>query len=137
MDHLVLPPDEGEPNAAECFVHNYLVFVLVVLLHARFSVVGPIPFLLAAIFFRVIPIIIGSTTVLPDNGFEALLTSYSGGEALIFIIYINTHTRACMKLLYIRMHARAQNLSSCQLTNKVLHVHVIYFCHVYCCSLYV
>ena len=33
------------------FVHNYLVRVLVVLLHARFSVVGPI---LAAIFFRVI-----------------------------------------------------------------------------------
>ena len=31
--------------------------VLVVLLHVRFSVVGPIPFLLAAIFFRVIPIV--------------------------------------------------------------------------------
>ena len=35
---------------------EYLVRVLVVLLHARFSVVSPIPFLLAAIFFRVIPI---------------------------------------------------------------------------------
>ena len=23
LDRLVLPPDEGEPNAAECFVHNY------------------------------------------------------------------------------------------------------------------
>ena len=45
-------------------MHNYLVRVLVVLLHARFSVVSPIPFLLAAIFFRVIPII-GSTTALP------------------------------------------------------------------------
>ena len=36
-----------------CITTNkYLVRVLVVLLHARFSVVGPIPFLLAAIFFR-------------------------------------------------------------------------------------
>ena len=31
--------------------NKYLVHVLVVLLHARFSVVGPIPFILAAIFF--------------------------------------------------------------------------------------
>ena len=23
LDRLVLPPDEGEPNAAECFVYNY------------------------------------------------------------------------------------------------------------------
>ena len=42
-----------------------MVHVLVVLLHACFSVVGPIPFLLAAIFFSVHPYI-GSTTVLPD-----------------------------------------------------------------------
>ena len=73
MDRLVLPPDEGEPNAAECFVHNYnnkyLVRVLVVLLHARFSVVGPIPFLLAAFFFLGHPYI-GSTTVLPDIVFN-------------------------------------------------------------------
>ena len=49
-----------------CLTTNkYLVHVLVVLLHARFSVVGPIPFLLAAIFFSVHPYI-GSTTVLPD-----------------------------------------------------------------------
>ena len=35
-----------------CITTNkYLVRVLVVLLHARFSVVGPIPFLLAAIFW--------------------------------------------------------------------------------------
>ena len=35
-----------------CITTNkYLVRVLVVLLHARFSVVVPIPFLLAAIFF--------------------------------------------------------------------------------------
>ena len=50
-----------------CITTNkYLVHVLVVLLHARFSVVGPIPFLLAAIFFSVHPYI-GSTTVLPDK----------------------------------------------------------------------
>ena len=50
-----------------CITTNkYLVHVLVVLLHARFSVFGPIPFLLAAIFFPVHPYI-GSTTVLPDK----------------------------------------------------------------------
>ena len=50
-----------------CITTNkYLVHVLVVLLHACFSVVGPIPFLLAAIFFSVHPYI-GSTTVLPDT----------------------------------------------------------------------
>ena len=53
-----------------CITTNkYLVRVLVVLLHARFSVVGPTPFLLAAIFFSVHPYI-GSTTVLPDNHFQ-------------------------------------------------------------------
>ena len=71
MDRLVLPPDEGEPNAAECFVHKYLVRVLVVLLHARFSVVGPIPFILAAIFSPGHP----STTILPDNHLIASLIS--------------------------------------------------------------
>ena len=50
-----------------CITTNkYLVRVLVVLLHARFSVVSPIPFLLAAIFFPVHPYI-GSTTVLPNS----------------------------------------------------------------------
>ena len=50
-----------------CITTNkYLVRVLVVLLHACFSVVGPIPFLLAAIFFPGHPYI-GSTTVLPDT----------------------------------------------------------------------
>ena len=44
----------------------YLGRVLVVLLHACFSVVSPIPFLLAAIFFPGHPYI-GSTTVLPDK----------------------------------------------------------------------
>ena len=50
-----------------CITTNkYLVCVLVVLLHACFSVVSPIPFLLAAIFFPGHPYI-GSTTVLPNN----------------------------------------------------------------------
>ena len=50
-----------------CITTNkYLVRVLVVLLHARFSVVSPIPFLLAAIFFPGHPYI-GSTTVLPNS----------------------------------------------------------------------
>ena len=50
-----------------CITTNkYLVRVLVVLLHACFSVVSPIPFLLAAIFFSGHPYI-GSTTVLPDS----------------------------------------------------------------------
>ena len=44
-----------------CITTNkYLVCVLVVLLHVRFSVVGPIPFLLAAIFLGGHPYI-GST----------------------------------------------------------------------------
>ena len=49
-----------------CITTNkYLVHVLVVLLHARFGVVSPIPFLLAAFFFPGHPYI-GSTAVLPD-----------------------------------------------------------------------
>ena len=61
-----------------CITTNqYLVHVLVVLLHARFSVVGPIPFLLAAIFFSVHPYI-GSTTVLPD-----MYTSQSQPEQIL------------------------------------------------------
>ena len=49
-----------------CITANkYLVRVLVVLLNAHFSVVGPIPFPLAAIFGGGHPYI-GSTTVLPD-----------------------------------------------------------------------
>ena len=47
-------------------INKYLVRVLIVLLHARFSVVGLIPFLLAAFFFPGHPYI-GSTTVLPNN----------------------------------------------------------------------
>ena len=43
-------------HTGEQSTNKYLVRVLVVLLHARFSVVGPIPFLLAAIFFPGHPI---------------------------------------------------------------------------------
>ena len=50
-----------------CITTNkYLVRELVVLLHARFSVLDPIPFLLATIFFPGHPYI-GRTTVLPDT----------------------------------------------------------------------
>ena len=60
-----------------CITTNkYLVHVLVVLLHARFSVVGPIPFLLAAIFFPVHPYI-GSTVYKPiKNAIELLGASH-------------------------------------------------------------
>ena len=66
MNRLVLPPDETLQSVL-CIktTNKYLVHVLVVLLHVRFSVVGPIPFLLAAFFFPGHPYI-ESTTVLPD-----------------------------------------------------------------------
>ena len=55
--------------------------VLVVLLHACFSVVGPIPFLLAAFFFLGHPYI-GSTTVLPDKMVKCPTIAKSwGGQA--------------------------------------------------------
>ena len=56
LDRLVLPPDETLQSVLFITTNKYLVRVLVVLLHVHFSVVGPIPFLLAAIFGRVIPI---------------------------------------------------------------------------------
>ena len=67
-----------------CITTNkYLVRVLVVLLHARFSVVGPMPFLLAAIFFSVHPYI-GSTTVLPDIAYLACIVAWMApGQASI------------------------------------------------------
>ena len=59
-----------------CITTNkYLVRVLVVLLHACFSVVSPIPFLLAAIFFSGHPYI-GSTTVLPDTSNKNFILKY-------------------------------------------------------------
>ena len=65
-----------------CITTNkYLVHVLVVLLHACFSVVGPIPFLLAAIFFPGHPYI-GSTTVLPDYIHCIRITSVDAGASL-------------------------------------------------------
>ena len=77
-----------------CITTNiYLVHVLVVLLHARFSVVGPIPFLLAAIFFPVHPYI-GSTTVLPDywlvNKYlilKSISTDTSTGISSLMVIF--------------------------------------------------
>ena len=76
-----------------CITTNkYLVHVLVVLLHACFSVVGPIPFLLAAIFFSVHPYI-GSTTVLPDTHAKKEFLSQSATKAKrIFVHCITTHT---------------------------------------------
>ena len=69
-----------------CITTNiYLVRVLVVLLHACFSVVSPIPFLLAAIFFSGHPYI-GSTTVLPDTScFQISCISVQGSSKQIFI----------------------------------------------------
>ena len=65
-----------------CITTNiYLVRVLVVLLHACFSVVSPIPFLLAAIFFSGHPYI-GSTTVLPD--IRTCVCTYDPSELLSF-----------------------------------------------------
>ena len=45
-------------------MHKYLVCVLVVLSHAHFSIVSPIPSLLAAIFFS------GHPYILPDTHVE-------------------------------------------------------------------
>ena len=59
-----------------CITTNkYLVRVLVVLLHAHFSVVGPIPFLLAAFFFSGHPYI-GNTTVLPDYYYSSFAVTH-------------------------------------------------------------
>ena len=73
-----------------CITTNkYLVHVLVVLLHARFSVVGPIPFLLAAIFFSGHPYI-GSTTVLPDTSNITCTLQIASAQTYIQFIYIHT-----------------------------------------------
>ena len=66
-----------------CITTNkYLVRVLVVLLHACFSVVSPIPFLLAAIFFPGHPYI-GSTTVLPDFMYIIIVERGGGRSCLL------------------------------------------------------
>ena len=78
---------------------KYLVRVLVVLLHARFSVVNPIPFLLAAIFWEGHPYIcVGSTTVLPDT-----LHTYEvswNSEGFTFQVWLISYgmTRVCFCL---------------------------------------
>ena len=72
-----------------CITSNkYLVHVLVVLLHARFSVVSPIPFVLAAIFFPVHPYI-GSTTVLPDQNICKMFLFTSINELFIHSSWTN------------------------------------------------
>ena len=73
--------------------NKYLVHVLVVLLHARFSVVGPIPFLLAAIFFSVHPYI-GSTTVLPDYP-EVVIQWLNAGirKTLVSFLFSSLHQK--------------------------------------------
>ena len=71
-------------------MHKYLVRVLVALLHARFSVVGPIPFLLAAIFFPGHPYI-GSTTVLPDKYLVRVLVVLLHAALLVLYFSIGCH----------------------------------------------
>ena len=47
LDRLILPPDEVSQTLQSVLcvtTDKYLVRVLVVLLHARYSIVGPIPF---------------------------------------------------------------------------------------------
>ena len=68
----------------------YLVHVLVVLLHARFSVVGPIPFLLAAIVFSGHPYV-GSTTILLNNIHDI----YVYNAFCMYYVHICTYTDVC------------------------------------------
>ena len=85
-----------------CITTNkYLVRVLVVLLHARFSVVGPIPFLLAAIFFSVHPYI-GSTTVLPNTW------PLSSCCVLVSALFARSLTILCT----LELHKNCENKSS-------------------------
>ena len=97
MDRLVLSPDENAAESVLCITTNkYLVRVLVVLLHARFSVVGPIPFLLAAIFFPGHPYI-GSTTVFPDYdviwGPKHYMRLHYAQTLYLVMVYIRTYVR--------------------------------------------
>ena len=85
-----------------CITTNkYLVHVLVVLLHVHFSVVGPIPFLLAAIFFPVHPYI-GSTTVLPDQKICKMFLFTSPIKILAKCFYL------LVCILFSAPYARAQ-----------------------------
>ena len=71
--------------------------MLVVLLHVCFSVVSPIPFLLAAIFFPGHPYI-GSTTVLPDIQIATAISDYTRQlrtctqEYCALTAYVHTYT---------------------------------------------
>ena len=92
-----------------CITTNiYLVRVLVVLLHACFSVVSPIPFLLAAIFFSGHPYI-GSTTVLPDSpGSTKNTCTHTTCTHMYIRMYVCTCTCKCMTISVRRyVHASA------------------------------
>ena len=83
-----------------CITTNkYLVCVLVVLLHARISVVSPIPFLFGRHFFPGHPYR-GSTTVLPD-------TVYCGSKRFIFCFDSNLlcFTSIYMTVLTTLLHS--------------------------------
>ena len=58
-------------------INKYLVHVLVVLLHARFSFVSPVLFSIGRYFFSSGHPYIGSTTVLPDIIFQRLQIHYN------------------------------------------------------------
>ena len=91
-----------------CITTNkYLVHVLVVLLHARFSVVGPIPFLLAAIFFSVHPYI-GSTTVLPD--YDCVVTFFVVLYRKDVICVVLIHVPSPAAMMYSLLQGMALHL---------------------------
>ena len=73
-------------------MHNYLECLLVVLLHACFSVVGPIPCVLAAMFFP-------GYTVLPDLVFEGKRMPVAG-----CIVYINIALMLLVKFTSQKRH---------------------------------
>ena len=80
-----------------CITTNkYLVRVLVVLLQACFSVVSPIRFLLAAIFFSGHPYI-GSTTVLPHR----------------------VHAFRAFSFIFLHMHKTYHHCNACDQSNGV------------------
>ena len=98
-----------------CITTNiYLVRVLVVLLHACFSVVSPIRFLLAAIFFSGHPYI-GSTTVLPDisqcsGGMQEWVIQIPSIPILVSVLFPSLYLRIKFLLLvcivFMRMHTK-------------------------------
>ena len=81
-----------------CITTNkYLVHVLVVLLHARFNVVSPIPFLLAAIFFPGHPYI----GILPDSCVCVHMCVYT-------CVYVCVYMCMCMCTMYVYVYITRQ-----------------------------